>query len=225
MNIDDLMRELEGDPQYIARKEKLDAALAARVSVLAADEEPILEELRSAGVAVGSLWHLVGPKDPLQPEECAIDYSAAIPVLVRHLGGAYHPRTREGIVRALTGERWQGSNVSFVELFRETAKPEVAAQQIKRAVEMLWEGCAAHCSRDEIEEISKANWASYRFSLANAICACITRESVEAALDLIRSGCETEELRRSFASELYRRVRRWRTLSPVLKQFLADTKY
>lgn len=53
----------------------------------------MIEELASVGVAVSSVWDLVNRVN---------DYQAAYPVLLCHLKVPHHPKTREGIVRALT---------------------------------------------------------------------------------------------------------------------------
>lgn len=59
---------------------------------LAADEGPVIRALREAGVNVNSVWDLVNTSEP---------YPMALPVLIKHLSGNYHPKTLAGIARAL----------------------------------------------------------------------------------------------------------------------------
>jgi hypothetical protein len=55
-------------------------------------EEPLVEALREVGISVNSVWDLVNTKEP---------YPNALPVLIRHLTGDYHPKVLAGIARAL----------------------------------------------------------------------------------------------------------------------------
>ena len=56
------------------------------------DEVPLVEALRRAGVSINSVWDLVNTSVP---------HPDALPVLIEHLTGSYHPRILEGIARAL----------------------------------------------------------------------------------------------------------------------------
>lgn len=55
-------------------------------------EAPLVEELRTAGFEVESVWDLVNTSTP---------YPTALPILLQHLGRPYPDRVREGIARAL----------------------------------------------------------------------------------------------------------------------------
>ena len=70
-----------------ARKQELENRKAAA---------PLLEELRSVGWDVTSVWTLVNIDEA---------YPEALPVLVRHLGRPYPAVVREGIARALAVRR------------------------------------------------------------------------------------------------------------------------
>ncbi len=63
-------------------------------------ELPLLVELSDAGYEVDSVWDLVNRKS---------SYTGAIPVLTRHLTQAYHPKIREGIIRAMTVPEARGA--------------------------------------------------------------------------------------------------------------------
>lgn len=55
-------------------------------------EEPLVEALREVGISVNSVWDLVNTREP---------YPTALPILIRHLTGDYHPKILAGIARAL----------------------------------------------------------------------------------------------------------------------------
>jgi len=91
----DLMAELRRDPQFCER-ERLCNQQNERIEQLSRDEQvQLLSELRDRGVIVESVWNLVNTNKK---------YSAAIPVLVRHLSASYSVGVKEGIIRALTVE-------------------------------------------------------------------------------------------------------------------------
>jgi hypothetical protein len=54
---------------------------------------PLIDEMRGIGIEVQSVWDLVNSLSP---------YPRAIPILIKHLKKPYHPKIKEGIVRALT---------------------------------------------------------------------------------------------------------------------------
>jgi hypothetical protein len=74
----------------IAQKE---ADLRRRQEESRKEQAAMLGDLARAGYDVESVWDFVNTADK---------YPAAIPVLLRHLKLPYSPRTREGIIRALT---------------------------------------------------------------------------------------------------------------------------
>jgi len=74
----------EIDEKEIVRLE-LEAALVK-------DEKPLIDELHKVGINVSSVWDLVNTSK---------SYKKAIPILIEHLSKPYHPKNKEGIVRAL----------------------------------------------------------------------------------------------------------------------------
>jgi len=88
----ELMRQLESDPEWVAKRDARAARHAERAKQLDADEAPLIAELASVGIAVSSVYDFVGKQ--LAP-------GRASPILVRHLGVEHHPRIREGLIRAL----------------------------------------------------------------------------------------------------------------------------
>jgi len=107
MTAGELQAELANDPEYQEMLRKKEAKKAALEAELAQDEESLVQELRDAGVHViltripgkeyegvpQSVWDLVNTD---------ASYPVAVPILVKHLQGEHHERTKEGIARALT---------------------------------------------------------------------------------------------------------------------------
>ena len=89
----EFMAQLEKDKEYQRKRAAFDAELEVRDSVLRAAEQPIVADLRQAGVQVDSVWDLVNTAEP---------YPAALPVLIEHLErGGYPDRVMESLGRAL----------------------------------------------------------------------------------------------------------------------------
>jgi hypothetical protein len=125
----ELLRDLAEDTDYramLAAKEQIREDFER---VLDTDEESLISDLRAVGCNVGSVWDLVNTADT---------YVDAIPVLLNHLQIAHHPRTREGIVRALTVPEAKG--VAFNVLMEEFLKAS-----LDREPELKWllAGCLA----------------------------------------------------------------------------------
>ena len=80
------------------------------------DEAPLVKELLNSGIQVSSVWDLVNTKE---------SYPEAITVLVKHLVEyEHHPKTREGIVRALSVPESRG--IAFDALYNEFVSVSVA---------------------------------------------------------------------------------------------------
>jgi len=89
----EFMAQLRRDEEYQAKKVAFDAELQERVNGLRAAEQPLVADLRVAGVEVDSVWDLVNTSEP---------YPDALPVLVDHLErGDYPGRVMESRGRAL----------------------------------------------------------------------------------------------------------------------------
>lgn len=88
----DLLAELEGDADFVARRDARERDRRARERELRAAEAPLLAALRDAGCEVDSVWDLVNTAAP---------YPRAVPILLEHLGRDHPDRVREGIGRAL----------------------------------------------------------------------------------------------------------------------------
>ncbi|NCT92186.1 hypothetical protein GXB85_14675 [Cellulomonas sp. APG4] len=89
----ELMDELGKDEGYQEKRAVFEAELRERTEVLRVAEQPIVADLRAAGIDVESVWDLVNTSEP---------YPAALPVLLRHLErGGYPDRVMESMGRAL----------------------------------------------------------------------------------------------------------------------------
>jgi HEAT repeat protein len=85
------------------------------------EDRDLVRDLDAVGVSVTSVFDLVKNK---------LDYSAAIPVLVRWLAKAKSPNVREGIVRALTmpESRNVGAAAALIEHFLGCSDSELAVK-------------------------------------------------------------------------------------------------
>lgn len=89
----ELMAQLEEDEDYQRRIRAAEAAREVRVRELNHAEQPIVADLRAAGVQVDSVWDLVNT---------AVPYPGALPILMDHLErGGYPNRVMESLGRAL----------------------------------------------------------------------------------------------------------------------------
>lgn len=93
VSAEDLAAELESNPGWVRDRDAREAERQERARRLREAEQPIVADLRSAGVAVDSVWDLVNTSKP---------YPAALPVLMEHLErGGYPERVMESLGRAL----------------------------------------------------------------------------------------------------------------------------
>src|SRR5262245_58972797 len=89
----ELMAQLARDTAFQAAAAAREAELQERVSAYRDAEQPIVADLRGAGLHVESVWDLVNTAEP---------YPDALPVLMEHLErGGYPDRVMEGLGRAL----------------------------------------------------------------------------------------------------------------------------
>jgi hypothetical protein len=89
---DELLAQLNADPQWVADQAKREDDRRRRAAELARAEAPVVNDLRLAGFAIDSVYDLVNTKS---------SYPRAVPILLGHLERAYPDVIREGIARAL----------------------------------------------------------------------------------------------------------------------------
>jgi HEAT repeat protein len=91
---DELMSELERDPEYLARIAAKEKERLARVVKDREDAAPVLADLRNAGLEVDSFRALLTTKK--------LDFRKAIPVLLEWLPRLTNTHVKETIVRTLS---------------------------------------------------------------------------------------------------------------------------
>jgi len=92
LTTEEFMAQLYADPAWVAARAKEEEARQKRAAEWRRAEAPLIEELRSVGVAVKSAWDLLSTVEP---------YAKALPILLKHLQLPYPDAVREGIARAL----------------------------------------------------------------------------------------------------------------------------
>ncbi|MBI1925246.1 HEAT repeat domain-containing protein [Candidatus Poribacteria bacterium] len=95
----ELMESLRKHPEFLRREKERESQRKAFEAFLHAEERPLIDELGKIEVHVKSAWDLVNSPD---------SYTPAIPILMKHLKIPYHPKIKEGIVRALTVKEARG---------------------------------------------------------------------------------------------------------------------
>lgn len=107
----DFLSELANDSGYQRMIGEREQRRKKQRAILDEDQKKLVSELNAAGVQVNSVWDLVNTTG------C---YAGAIPILVEHLEREHHPRTQEGIVRALSTPESRGFAFEpLVQLFQE----------------------------------------------------------------------------------------------------------
>lgn len=107
MRADDFLRQLESDPEWVARRDERERDHALNVAKhrakLEADEMVMINEIRAAGYDVKSVWDLVNnTPHPFLERNFVGEYPNAYPILIKHLEKDHIREIREGIIRALT---------------------------------------------------------------------------------------------------------------------------
>ncbi|WP_392507564.1 hypothetical protein ACF3NT_11535 [Naumannella halotolerans] len=89
----ELIEQIAADPELLAKLRDQENYHQEKAAEYSAEERPVVEKIRAAGVNVDSVWDLVNTDVP---------YPSALPILVSELeSGQYSDRLREGIARAL----------------------------------------------------------------------------------------------------------------------------
>lgn len=84
----ELMNKLSQDKKHQERANEMKAF----EKIYDEDEKVLINELKSIGLVLTSVWDLVNRKN---------DYMEAIPILINHIKVKHHPRILSGIVRSL----------------------------------------------------------------------------------------------------------------------------
>ena len=89
---EEAQKELQNDPEYLAMRAERDREFEKIEAMLTEDEESLVEELREIGCEIESVWDFVNSPNY---------YLDATKILKHHLVTGHHPRTVQGIARAL----------------------------------------------------------------------------------------------------------------------------
>ena len=89
----ELMRELQRDPDYVARMQKREREHQEGVEAYSRAVEPLMQELAASGVQFESLGEL---------RQSGTDYRSAVPILLRWLSKIDDAAVKEDVVRTLS---------------------------------------------------------------------------------------------------------------------------
>ena len=191
----------------------------ARWDVIARDGAPLAAALREAGFEVDSAWDLFSRDDPTDKRKGFPNYSPVIPLLLDHLSRRYHPRNREGIVRALTDRMAKAAAPILAELWIETK--ERGSSEAQRAREMMLKDSVVveKWSEAELLSVERANWDSFRDALANAVGFHMTRDQIPDVLEWIQDR-SLDSSRVMLIEWLGVKARRWKLTEPEIESTL-----
>jgi HEAT repeat protein len=112
---EELHRQLESDPEWVAREAAREAEARRGDEAERFETRELISDLAAVGIRVRSIWTLVNTRER---------YPEAIPVLITHLQRPYCDRTKEGIARALTVTEARGvAAQALIDEFRKLPAP------------------------------------------------------------------------------------------------------
>lgn len=135
---DEWWAKLQADPEFIAQKKERDKVFAERTAKFRAEQEPLLAELRSAGLSIQDVSDLINTSDR---------YESAIPILLKHLLLPYSDVTRETIARSLAVPDARYAWPIFVAEFKKVTVNE------KRVKDGLAVALAATVTEDVLDDL------------------------------------------------------------------------
>ena len=100
---EELQRQVDANPDYQKLMQEKEEKMRIFKAELEKDEEDLVKEIKQKGFDIDSVWDLINnTPHPFLERRFLGPYPEAYPILVDHLDSSHHPKTREGIVRALT---------------------------------------------------------------------------------------------------------------------------
>jgi hypothetical protein len=103
MTAEELLNELESDPEWVTQRDTREREHALLEAETAKHERALVEEIREVGYKIESVWDLVNnAPHPVLKRNFVGPYEGAYSVLIHHLKLPYVREVREGIIRALT---------------------------------------------------------------------------------------------------------------------------
>jgi hypothetical protein len=99
----ELLAQLEADPEWVANRDAREKEQCHRKAEIAKHERKLVTEVCEIGYEIDSVWDLVNnAPHPILERKFIGPYVQAYPILIRHLKLPYIREVREGIIRALT---------------------------------------------------------------------------------------------------------------------------
>jgi hypothetical protein len=99
---EELMSELDADPDFIARRDEAERQREAAAAAFRESAKPVRAALRSAGLPDGGFGSFVSARGAEYFGEPEFDHERAVPVLLECLPRTEDPRVKEAIVRHLS---------------------------------------------------------------------------------------------------------------------------
>lgn len=120
MTAAELMAQLDADPEFVAAREKREAARIARVEALRLELHLLLEELRRVECPISDVWDLTSAPYPM-----AAPWPQALPVLLEHLANRTYSADARRVIAytvAVPEVKAAGWNVLLQQYRTETAQ-------------------------------------------------------------------------------------------------------
>jgi hypothetical protein len=141
---EELMRQLENDPEFVRRRAEQEKQLAEREAKSRKEQAALLRDLSAAGVNVSTVWDLVNT---------SASYTAALPILLDHLRHPYSDGIREGIARALAVRATRP--IGWSVLVDEFSKTELSSERVKDGLAIALAGASDDTVISELIELAK----------------------------------------------------------------------
>jgi hypothetical protein len=189
---EELMRQLEGDPDFVRRKAERERELAERAAKSKKEQAMLLRDLSAVGVKVSTVWDLVNT---------SASYTVALPILLDHLKRPYSDGIREGIARALAVRATRPIGWSL--LVDEFSKTELSNERVKDGLAVALAGASDDTVISELIDLArdKRHGASRVLLLLG-----IKRSKSPEARSAIKQPADDPELKKEIGS--WRRSRR-----------------
>lgn len=144
MTAEELMAQLEADPEWVARRDARERERERRANLNARDAAPLRTALAAAGFEVESIADLYNRR---------MNYQAAVPILLEWLPRIENPVVRESVVRALT-VRWARPAAAPVMLGELRRLRDSADESLRFAVANALSEVADDRFFDEVAELA-----------------------------------------------------------------------
>lgn len=142
----ELQKQLQTDPDYIARKRKQELKSAEIIARSRAEEAPLIAELQRVGIHIRDVSDLVNSSTP---------YPRAIPILLKHLLRPYSDGTREFIARALAVPDARGAWSTLLAEYRKAAPRSRGRMGAKKGLAVALAATATDSVMPELVDLTR----------------------------------------------------------------------